>query len=1312
MDTAAKKEISRNAFMSTVPEFTFSVNGEQIMIMIKQIAGASGYEVCRSRTEKGKYEFVAGSASPVLDCYIPEGSSCYYKVRAFRGKNDERIVTHYSAPSLINLVEAGKKRNEKIDSFFEAIKDLGEVLSFDDLDVAIEALKVAGLETIEREERRRLEEDRRKMKRDMEKQEKQRMAAARRAALRRERIRLDPVIEQINLMEVPSDFENTYKDDERAAVRCDTIADGLMMSLDRLGAVDIEYISSVTGEEMKAVIGELKGVIYQNPMYWDEVFYKGWETADEYLSGNIMRKYTIAKEANEKYRGYFQNNVTALEGILGEDVRAEEIYVTLGSPWVPSDVIDDFIEFLAFDGKKDSVAAKEYYKACDEADYAVRHDTYTGNWEIPEITRFRKGRFHGMFEEVNYRTYGTNRMDMMTILENTLNMKTLSVYDPKEPGNPKCKVRVINQEETLRVLEKQRLMTDLFRKWVWKDENRKKRLQQAYCRKYANTRRRVFDGSFLELKGMSDEIKLYDYQKNAVARILFSPNTLLAHSVGSGKTYVMIAAGMELRRLGRSKKNLYVVPNNIIGQWESLFLKMYPDARILVVNKSNFNPKKRAETLVKIKNEDYDAIIMTHSCFDMLTPSDRYYINLYSERLKLLKNAGSNLKAQFNIEKKREGIREAIAKLQKTYKRKPKLIPFDELGINTLFVDEAHVYKNITIESRITRVRGGSRTGSKHCNDMLDKVHCVQRMNHGGRVIFATGTPVTNSLTDLYAMQRYLQEGELEFQGVLNFDAWAGMYAEKTTDFEIDLDTKSYHLVTRFARFCNLPELTATLSSITDYHETEKAVGLPVLDGYTDSVSRGSEAFRDYLREISNRADDIRRKRVSAREDNMLKVTTDGRKAALDMRLVDTAFGLEPEAKVLRCAENVAEVYMQTRDSRGTQLVFCDISTPKEGFNLYDDLKKLLTAMGIPENEIAFIHDARTDLQRKTLFRLMQEGKLAVLIGSTEKMGHGMNVQKHLAALHHLDVPWRPSDMVQREGRILRQGNENEKVRIFRYVTMASFDAYSWQLLETKQRFIGQIMSGETAMREGSDIDDTVLNYAEVKALAVGNSKIKRRVVLCNELDRYRILQRDFVEERRKKQQTLMLLPEKIEAQKTKIRNCGLDISVYEKEKTDVKMMDIEEKDRIRNQIWRAVVENSNSDRDTEVMTYHGFRVIVPAYMMPKQAERRRDAEHSGEQTGEEAAKRKVTYYVHLKGNGTYYMEIEKEAGILTRLNNLLERLPVQKERYEEILQSLEYQKGILEEETKEDTAGGYADTIASLEKEIDQLNRELGIAA
>lgn len=1188
-----------------------------------------------------------------------------------------------------------KQKSTLLYQFYETIKNGGDILSAEDLDIAIESLKLAQLDVKDREERRRKEREAELLKERMEEAEKRRRMAEVRAAKRAEKKRIERA-KEITAMDLPLDYVNRFDDDSRANIHCDSIVEGLLVSLDALGLVDIEFISAVTGEEMKTVIESLKGSIYQNPLHWGECYYKGWETSDEYLSGNLMHKLALAEAANNEYPGIFEDNIKALKELAAPELTTDEIYITLGSPWVPTDIIDDFILHMIGIDKVNGKYPEEAEPFL-QSQYSVRHDDVTGIWEIPEKTRFRKSREHGKYEEYNYSIYGTNRMDMLYLLENILNMKTIAIYDTPDP---KAKIRIINQNETVKILEKQDKMISEFKNWVWDDDKRKARLQGAYCRRYGNIRKRVFDGSFLDLPDMNPEIQLRKHQKDSIARIIFSPNTLLAHDVGAGKTYTMIAAGMELRRLGKSQKNLYVIPNNILTQWVEMFRKMYPNANLLVVNNKNFSLHKRTETLNRIIHEDFDAILMTYSCFDILSLSRKYYKEFYEERLAMLDKASTNFYSKADIERKRQSVTRLLERLQEDMSKNVCEIPFDELGINTLFVDEAHNYKNVPLDSGIVRVKGFNKDGSRKCEGMMDKVHCVQRQNNGGRVILATGTPITNSITDIFVLQKYLQDGELEFLGIHNFDSWVGMFAKKTTEFEIDIDTNSYHLATRFARFHNVPELTAILSSIADFYHVDQNVGIPELDGYTDSVRVGGDDFKEFLRDISARADDVRNKRVHKTKDNLLKITTDGRKAALDMRLIDLAFGLDPDSKVYRCAENIMDIYERTRDKKLIQMVFCDSSTPKNGFNLYDELKDLLKAMGMPENEIAYIHDADSEAKKKLLFRDLQNGLVSVVIGSTFKMGLGVNVQKRLTALHHLDVPWRPADMVQREGRILRQGNECEHVEIHRYITKGSFDAYSWQLLESKQRFISQILSGHITVREGEDVDETVLNYAEVKALAVGNPLIKRRVELVNDLDKYRILHRDYIEERMKKKRTLAELPEQIESYNRKVANTDQDIAFVAVNGNHYKEMPVEEQRAIRETIYTAVKTHINKPFERKVLTYQGFDVVVPARMQPKVPKAKDE---------KEALSKTPIPYVFVKRCGTYYMEIESMQGITTRLNNLIENLDVRKGYMLKEIERMEFLKETLEKELAEE-GNSYYDEIHELTIEIAKIDEELGL--
>jgi len=1203
--------------------------------------------------------------------------------------------------NIVDIVASAKNKRKLLFDFYESVKKGTETFTAEELDIAIESMKYAQLDIKERDRRAQREKEAELLKRRMEEEEKRRKAAEKRAA-ERAAAKHKKHVEEVTAMDLPLDFENAFAEDYRANIHCESVADALLLSIDTLGIVDIEFISSITGVEMKEVIEKLKGSIYQNPLHWNECFYKGWETADEYLSGNLQHKLHLAKQASEEYLGYFDDNVAAIERVLNPEIATDDIYITLGSPWVPTDIIDDFILHLVELEKDKYGNYPEEAKPFLNKDYAVRHDDYTGLWNIPEKTRFRTSNNHGKFESYNYRIWGTSRMDMLFLLENILNMKTLTIYD--NVGADK-KTRILNAPETVKVLSKQDMMIREFKEWVWKDEGRKDRLQSAYNRRYGNIRRRIFDGSFFEFPDMNEEIKLRPHQKNAVARIIFSDNTLLAHDVGAGKTFTMIAAGMELRRLGKSKKNMYVIPNNIMPQWRKMFLKMYPKAHILVVDRRNFNSKKRAETLNKIVNEDFDAILITYSCFDMLSLSKKYYIKFYEEKLKMLEKAQNTFTSNYALEGKRRAAINMLTKLQEEMVENVCEVPFDDLGINTLFVDEAHNYKNVTLNTGILRIRGISNSGSKKCDAMMDKVHCVQRQNNGGRVIMATGTPITNSITDLFILQKYLQDGELEFLGIQNFDSWVAMFGKKVSEFEIDVDTNSYHLATRFAKFCNVPELTSILSSVSDFYHVDSSIGLPEFNGYTDSVAPGSDDFKEFLQSISSRADDVRQKRVDKHDDNLLKITTDGRKAALDMRLIDMAYGLDFNAKVFRCAENIVDIYEKTRDKKLIQMVFCDSSTPKPDFNLYDELKKILVAMGIPEYQIAFIHDADSEDKKNTLFYELRNGNIAVVVGSTFKMGLGVNVQERLCALHHLDVPWRPADMVQREGRILRQGNGCESVEIFRYITEKSFDAYSWQLLEKKQRFISQILSGTVTDREGDDVDETVLNYAEVKALAVGNPLMKKKVEITNEIDRLRILQNEYIASRQKMERELAALPAQIEAQKKRIADTEEDIEYYANNKVSYKTLDDEKKNEMREKIYAAVKTHINKPFETKILTYQGFEVVVPARMRPQPK-----TVKVTDDSGTECKMSEPIPYVYVKRKGVYYMEIESLLGINKRLNNLLEGLEKVKERREGKLEELLNRQASLRSGLAEN-GDSHAEEIEKLAAELMIIDEKLGVA-
>ena len=1053
-----------------------------------------------------------------------------------------------------------------------------------------------------------------------------------------------------------------------------TAADALIMSLTKFARVDMQYICEVSGQTLDQCLEGLKTAVYQNPDTWGEDPFAGWETAEEYLSGNLKKKWNTAQAATLKYGGYFDRNVEALEKIIPPSLTAKDIYVTLGSPWLPTDIVDDFITHL-FGPIRQHSAKQE--------DLAVRHDTLTGAWEIPMKSRYR----YGKSAPLTTSTYGTYRMNALEIIEHTLNMKTVTVMDEVGTGRyshgKEITARVVNKSETTLAMEKQQLLLKRFRGWIWKSEARKWRLTKLFEDTYATFVPRRFDGSFLTFPGMAHDVNLFPYQKNAVARILFSPATLLAHDVGSGKTFVMVAAGMELRRMGISAKNLYVVPNNLTGQWASIFLRLYPDANLLVVDPKDFTPKKKNKTLRRMRDEDFDGIIIAYSCFSKIPLSKAYVTETLKEEQSQTQ-AAIDAQGDFKITAlgaRKKVLDRRLAREALSPDPAQEAVCFDELGIGTMFVDEAHNFKNVTLGTRIEHAYGISRDGSARCDDMMSKVRCIQKANGGRGVVFATGTPITNSITDAFIMQKYLQGGALELLDLGSFDAWVGMFAERRTEFEVDVDTQNYRLVTRFSRFHNLPELTSLLSCVADFHKPDKSDGLPQLDGYTDTLIPKSLAFGNYLNEISHRADRIRNGQVTRKEDNMLKITVDGRLAALDLRLVDKG-ARETDNKVGRCAENVYNVYARCRYTRETQLVFCDNSTPKMGFNIYDELKERLISLGIPEEEIAFIHDADTEARRQTLFEKVRTGEIMVLIGSTFKLGLGVNVQDKLIALHHLDVPWRPSDMVQREGRILRQGNQNQRVFIYRYITEGSFDAYSWQLLETKQRFICALLSGFISQRSGDEVDDTVLDYASVKALAIGNPLVKKRVEVANELARYQMLQRKTLEARERLEAQLADMPARIQQQKICVERCTQDITECA---AAFRLYTSEERREVRDRLNEALSGDTFDGEEREIMTYQGFRVLRPAYMLPQKP------------------------YVWLVAKGRYRIDMsDKDMGRLVRIDNFLANLGAHLRRLEDALLTLEEQAFALREELRKRV--DYGDKIEEYRRKLQDIDKKLGV--
>ncbi|MBO4983630.1 MAG: DEAD/DEAH box helicase family protein [Clostridia bacterium] len=1082
----------------------------------------------------------------------------------------------------------------------------------------------------------------------------------------------DAQIEEITSWDLPTDFENSFALDPRAnGVYTESISDGLILSLCNVGCVDIEYISMITGQDLKTVITTLKGSIYQNPDRWEECFYKGWETAEEYLSGNLVRKYKSASRANDKYKGYFQANLDALQEVMPPSIATEDIYAPLGAPWIPADVIDKFIDHLL----------GPVIPMLSASAYRTRHSEELALWEIPGKNRYSGTRYSTLC----YSTYGTTRLDALTIIEKTLNQKTIAVYDEEKTGETRANgkpktVRVLNEKETVLALDKQEKILEDFNKWLWSDPVRRVRLEEIYEERYSSNKVRRYDGSFLTFPGLNPKIELFPYQKNAVARILFTPNTLLAHDVGSGKTFVMISAGMELKRMGIAKKNIYVVPNNLVGQWRDTFLYMYKDAKLLIVEPKVFNPQKKWETLAKIRDEEYDGIIMAYSCFENIPMSKNFQIDKLEKEIKVIEKNSQTLYSNSLSPQRRKLENELNTKI--LTRINPEEVCFDKLGINTIFLDEAHNYKNVPVDTKIDRVLGISfGSGSAKCQDMLDKVMCVQEQNNGRGAVFATGTPITNSLTDAFVMQTYLQGGELKLLGLASFDGWIGMFAERHTDFEVDIDTSKFRLATRFSKFHNLPELTALFASIADFHTvSKKDIDLPDFCGYTDNLIPPDASFVKYLQKISERADLVRHHKVPRNKDNLLLITTDGRKAALDVRLVDDTVINLNSCKVLSCAKNVFDIYNNYPDK--TQLVFSDYGTPKETFNVYTELKRLLVSYGIPQGEIEFVHFATTDKKRDLLFDKVRKGKIRVLIGSTLKLGLGVNVQDMLVAIHHLDVPWRPADMVQREGRILRQGNTNDEVFIHRYITKGSFDAYSWQLLETKQRFISSLLAGNVTDRQGSDVYDTALNYAEIKALAIGNPAIKERVEVSNELNKLIILRRELNIHREGLHQELNKLPSRIERQKQNIANALGDSELYKDSKRE--LTPVERKD-LRTELENALIDNSLKTSETELFEYQGFKIVLPSGMSYNKP------------------------FIWLLGSGKYYIELgDSPLGYLVRIDNFLEDFENYIKKQEDKLDKLEMVQVSIEQELNEDDE--YSERIEALTKRLEQLDKNLGV--
>lgn len=916
----------------------------------------------------------------------------------------------------------------------------------------------------------------------------------------------------------------------------DTASEALAVSIGERARVDLDYMASLLGTpgETDSIIRDLKGVIYKNPEAGGGPL-NGWETADEYLSGNVRKKLAAARAAAEN-DPIFAENVAALEQAQPKDLSAAEIDVRIGVTWIDPQYYTQFVHEL--------LKPPFYLKK----DIQVRYSPATGEWNVSGKSR------DSLNNSLAYVTYGTKRRNAYAIIEDSLNLRDTRIYDTVH--NPDGTTsRVFNAKETMLAQQKQEQIREAFKDWIWKDPARRADLCQKYNELYNAIRPRSYNGEHIRFSGMNPEISLRPHQRNAVARMLYGGNSLLAHCVGAGKTFEIVAAAMESKRLGLAKKSLVVVPNHLTEQWGADFLRLYPGANVLVATKKDFEPANRKKFCSRIATGDYDAVVIGHSQFEKIPLSPERQKAILQEQIDQVIDGIQEAKAQDGerytikqLEKSRKNLEARMAKLN-DQSRKDDVITFEELGVDKLFVDEAHGFKNLFLATKMRNVAGIGQSEAQKSSDMFAKCRYLDEITGGRGVVFATGTPVSNSMVELYTMMRYLQYDLLKSSGLEHFDSWAANFGETITALEMAPEGTGFRSKTRFAKFFNLPELMAMWREAADIQTAEMLrLPVPAAEKITE-VTTPSDFQRDLVADLGERAEAVRNREVEPREDNMLKITSDGRKLALDQRLSDPTLPDDPESKVNACVRNVLQVWRDTEEIKGTQLVFCDLSTPKGdgSFNVYDDMKQKLMAQGVPPEEIAFIHDAKTEVQKAELFAKVRKGQVRVLLGSTAKMGAGTNVQTRLTALHHLDCPWRPADIEQREGRILRQGNMNQTVKIYKYVTENTFDAYNWSILENKQKFIGQLMSGKNPSRSCEDVDEAALSYAEVKALASGDPRIIEMTDLDSQVTKLKLLkanhegQRYMLEDR-----LIQFFPKAINGTKEQIQGLEGDLAVLQ----------------------------------------------------------------------------------------------------------------------------------------------------------------------
>ena len=979
---------------------------------------------------------------------------------------------------------------------------------------------------------------------------------------------------------------------ERVVTSVDTPSEALAVSIGEHGRVDLPYMAELLGSpgDYERITTELQGVIFKDPSADADEPEAGWQTADEYLSGNVRNKLRMAQLAAESHPE-FKINVEALTKAQPKDLEASEIDIRLGATWLNPAIVQQFM----------METFQPPYRIRYNNLIQVRYSPFTSEWRIGNKSAA------GMYDIMSTETYGTHRANAYKILEDTLNLRDCRIYDTiEEDGKER---RVLNQKETMLAQQKQQAIKDTFAGWVWQDPQRRNLLVKQYNELFNSTRPREYDGSHIHFVGMNPEINLREHQRNAVAHVLYGGNTLLAHEVGAGKSFEMAASAMESKRLGLCQKSLFVVPNHLTEQWASEFLRLYPNAKLLVTSKKDFEPANRKRFCARIATGDYDAVIIGHSQFEKIPLSAERQARIIEDQIEEIEKAIAEAKEQSGehftvkqMEKTRKTLEVKLKKLQST-DRKDDVVTFEQLGVDRLFVDESQNYKNLYLYTKMRNVAGLSTSEAQKSSDMFGKCRYLDEVTGGRGVIFATGTPISNSMTEMYTLMRYLQYSTLQQKQLTHFDAWASTFGETTTAIELAPEGTGYRARTRFAKFFNLPELMNMFKEAADI-KTSDQLHLPVPEAKFETVVvKPSEIQQDMVKSLSERAAEVHSGAVDPSVDNMLKITSDGRKIGLDQRLMNPLTPDDPDSKLNACVDNVLRIWNETKEDNLTQLIFCDMSTPKGdgSFNVYDDIRTKLLAAGVPESEVEFIHNADTEGKKADLFFKVRSGKVRVLLGSTAKMGAGTNVQTLLVAVHHLDVGWRPSDMTQRNGRIIRQGNKNKQVYVYNYVTEGTFDAYLWQTLENKQKFISQIMTSKSPMRSCDDVDEQALSYAEVKALCAGDPRIREKMDLDVQVAKLKVLRSDYQNQKyRLEDKLLKHYPEEIQKAKNRIAALKNDAQIADAHPQDkenfcgmtIKGMVFDEKKAAGERLMLACKEMPNADMML-LGTYRGFELNI-----------------------------------------------------------------------------------------------------------------------